>query len=141
MGRLFIRHFTAAAFVFAGFLFASNAKAGDKMSRYLVTGTYIDAGALMPQEGAAKIWETAVAPSLEKLAEWEKEGRIRGGIMVGEKESTFIIDASSNDDLDRILQSLPFWSLLKWKIVPLTAFGDRLERDRIVFGAMKEQAK
>ena len=95
----------------------------------------------MPQEGAAKIWETAVAPSLEKLAEWEKEGRIRGGIMVGKKEGTFIIDASSNDDLDRILQSLPFWPLLKWKIVPLTAFGDRLERDRIVFGAMKEQAK
>lgn len=69
-------------------------------------------------------------PSLEKLAEWEKEGKLRGGLMVGEKEGTFIIDAHSNDDLDQILQSLPFWPLLEWNIVPLTSFSERLERDK-----------
>ena len=141
MPRLLIRHFAVAAFVFTAFLFAFSSHAEGEANRYLVTGTYIDPGALQPPEAAGKIWETSIGPSLEKLVEWEKEGKIRGGIMVGERRGTFIIDVPSNDNLDQMLQSLPFWPLLQWNIVPLTAFDHRLERDRTVFGAMKEQAK
>ncbi len=140
MPRLSARYFIVVAFVCVPLLFASGHLEGEK-NRYLVTGTYIDPGVMQAPGDAAQVWEAVIAPSLAKLVEWEKAGKMKGGIMVGKRQGTFIIDAPSNDKLDAMIQSLPFWPLLEWEIVPLTPFDHRLARDKGVFGAMKDQGQ
>ncbi len=145
MPKLFTGRFAIAALVFSVSLFvalpfAFSIHGEGAMNRYLVTGTYIDPGVLMERERSTELWENAIAPSLKVLSDWEEEGRIKGGTMVGDREGTFIIDAPSNDKLDQMLQSLPFWPFLEWSIVPLTPFDQRLKRGNTAYEAMKEQA-
>jgi hypothetical protein len=113
--------------------------AGDaEMEYYLVSGSYIDPGATMPPEAGVPIYTDVIAPSLGMLADWEEAGRIRGGVVLGERAGVFIVQAGSNKAVDEMLQSLPFWGLLDWKITPLVGFRDRLDRDMAHMKAMSE---
>ncbi len=98
---------------------------------YLVKGEYIDPGVLLPAEQLPGIVQNLVIPSMEAMAQLEKENKIRaGGIYAGARAGVCIIEAESNDEVSRLLQNLPFWGLLKWDVTPLQSFGDRAEQDR-----------
>ena len=102
---------------------------GGKM-QYLVTGEFIDPGPLMPQEQAMKMIEKLVIPSLDLLAKWEEEGKITGGLPVGARRGVFVMTAGSHEEVDTMLQSLPFWGLLKWDVTPLRSFKGRADQER-----------
>jgi muconolactone delta-isomerase len=75
---------------------------------------------------------------MEAMAKLEAEGKIlAGGVAAGKRAGCFIADVSSNDELNALLQGLPFWGLLKWDITPLQNFGDRAAQDRQRAEAMK----
>lgn len=101
------------------------------MARYLVTGQSVTSGIPMPPEQARPFMESIVFPTFETLLRWEQEGRIEaGGLFAGGRGGAFIVDASSHEELNEMLQSLPVWPLAEWTVTPLQTFGDRFEQDK-----------
>ncbi len=50
--------------------------------------------------------------------------------MQSEKAAAFIFEVDSNEELDSLLQNLPYWGLVKMKATPLQDIEGRRERDR-----------
>lgn len=109
--------------------------------QYLVRGTFIDPGVLAPPDVVVKMSEDMVFPSLAMLDQWAKDGKIVGGVVVGDKQGLFMVEAPSNADVDKMIQGLPFWALLKWEVTPLITFGDRLGREKEMIAQMKARQK
>jgi len=93
--------------------------------QYLVTLEWIDHianGASAPKE-FAQVIDQAVVPSMEVLAKLIEQKKIlAGGNLSGERAAAFIVEASSNDEVTELVQSIPFWALCKWKVTPLESF-------------------
>jgi len=89
--------------------------------RFLVIGEETGSAPGMPTQQLAQMLDTVIAPSLEMLAKWEREGRIHGGSFVGRRGGCMIIDVASNEELADLLPTLPFWGILNWKITPLSS--------------------
>lgn len=99
------------------------------MQKYLVTWEYVE-NPNLGGERVPRLLQGAVIPSLGILAELEKKGTVLGGgVAIGARHSAVIMQASSNEELSRILQSLPFWSLMTFDITPLQSFADRAEQE------------
>ena len=89
--------------------------------RFLVIGEETGTAPTMPPQQVAQMLDTVIAPSLEMLAKWEREGRIHGGSFAGRRGGCMIMDAASNEELADLLPTLPFWGSLNWKITPLSS--------------------
>jgi len=97
--------------------------------RYLVTGSE-GPGFSSPEE-AVPILEKIVLPSFEALIELEKTKKILGGgLPLGDRSFVFIMEASSNEEVDRVLRRLPMWGALKWKVTALQTFEGRASQER-----------
>jgi muconolactone delta-isomerase len=73
----------------------------------------------MPPDQQIHAIETAVIPSFKMLAQLEKEGKLKGGTFPGERAGASIIEADSFEELDTIMNQLPFFGLVKWQIKAL----------------------
>ncbi len=92
-----------------------------------------------PQE-LVNALETMVLPSLDTLINLEADGTIiGGGVPVGDRALAFVIEADSNDHLDRLLRDLPIWGMLKWSVIPLEPFDARADQDREFVEATKSR--
>ncbi len=99
--------------------------------QYLVTGEFIDPGPLLPPDQLAGLLRQAVLPSHDVLTNLKAQGKLlAGGYAVGERAAAFIFEVDSNEELDSLLQGLPFWGLVKMKATPLQDVEGRRERDR-----------
>jgi muconolactone delta-isomerase len=98
--------------------------------QYLVTAEWVELGALLSPEQVSGIIERTVGPSLEILAQWEEEGKIRGGTFPGERAGTWVFEADSSEELDGMLTTLPFWGQMKWHIRPLQTSRSKLRGQR-----------
>jgi muconolactone delta-isomerase len=101
-----------------------------RIVRYLVIGTAVNVGVAIPPQQVAQMLDTVIAPSLEMLAKWEREGRIHGATFAGQRANCMIIDAASHEELSDLLTTLPFWGLLDWKITPLASYEGMAKRVR-----------
>jgi muconolactone delta-isomerase len=95
--------------------------------RFLVT---IDGSnvAGMPPERFVQVLDQMIVPGVEKLAQWEQEGKIHGGAYTAGRGGVFIIDADSSEEVDQLLTSLPHWPVLKVDVLPLISTSSLLER-------------
>jgi hypothetical protein len=107
--------------------------------RYFVTGEYVEPGPLLPPEQLGQMLEQVVIPSLENMAALEKEKRIvAGGILSAARAGVLILEASSHEEVSKILMSLPFWGLLKWQVTPIESFEFRAKLEREGLARMKK---
>jgi hypothetical protein len=97
---------------------------------YLVTGEWIEVGVLLPPEQIVPILDEAILPSLEKLAQWEEEGKIHGGIFPAERAGAWVMEADSSEDVGQFLASLPFWGQVKWHVRALQTMRSTVEREQ-----------
>ena len=105
-----------------------------KPMKYLVTGTGGPASASSAEMNT--FLKNVVLPSFDQLVKLEKEGKITGGLPVGDRALVFIIEASSNEEVDSLLRSIPLWPVLEWKVVPLQTFEGRAAiESKLVEGA------
>lgn len=96
------------------------------MALYLVTGKYVDPGPMLPPQQLVQQLEQLVLPSFEALAKLQEQKKILGGgIVAGARAGAFIVDVGSNGELNRLLQELPFWGIVKWNATPLQSFRER----------------
>ncbi len=106
---------------------------------YLVNGAWVELGAQLHPEQVRSLLESAVLPSLEMLKGWEQEGKIQGGILAGERETTFILHAGSAEEVGELLPSLPFWGMMKWDVRPLQSFASTVTREQALMTRIGSQ--
>jgi hypothetical protein len=103
-------------------------KEGEPM-KYLVVGSG-GPGFSSPEE-AVQVLENIVLPSFEAFMKLEAEKKIiAGGLPVGERAFVFIMEASSNEEVDRLLREIPIWGLLEWEVTALQTFEGRASQER-----------
>jgi len=108
--------------------------------RYLVSGS--EGPGFSSSEEAVQILEKIVLPSFEALIELEKGKKILGGgLPLGDRAFVFVMEASSNEEVDRVLRSLPMWGALKWKVTPLQSFEGRASQERDIVKQLKKAGR
>jgi CTP-dependent riboflavin kinase len=88
-------------------------------------------------EAFPQVFERVIRPSLESLAKMADEKKLTGGVLAGQRAGAFIIEAQSNEEVDRILGGLPFWGLLNMSVTPLVSIRTAMERDQRAADAIK----
>jgi hypothetical protein len=74
---------------------------------------------MFPPQELVLLIEKIVLPSLEALAKLEEEKEILdGGVVAGARTGAFVVELASDSELNRLLQELPFWGVVKWKATP-----------------------
>lgn len=97
--------------------------------KYLVVGS-MGAAFASPEE-EVKLLKEKVFPSFDQLIALEKKKKIlAGGLPVGDRAFIFIMEASSNDELDEVLRAIPLWGLMDWEVTPLQTFHGRATQER-----------
>ena len=109
--------------------------------RFLVTIEGSDVLAGMPPERLGQVVDQMVIPGVEKLAQWEQEGRIHGGGYTAARGNVFIIDADSSEEVDQLVSSLPHWGLVKVDVKPLISHSALLERARAMGQRLQERMR
>ena len=107
--------------------------------RFLVTLDGSDLGVGMPPERLGQVMDQMVIPGIEKLSQWEQEGRIHGGGYTAARGGVFIIDADSSEEVDQLVTSLPHWGLIKVDVKPLIATSSVLGRARVMRQRLQER--
>lgn len=106
--------------------------------KYLVFGS--EGPGFASSEEAVHLLEKLVLPSFDVLMKLEEQNKIlAGGLPVGDRAFVFIIEAESNEELDRMLLDIPLWGLLEWEVTPLQSFAGRASKDREVMQAFKKK--
>jgi hypothetical protein len=105
--------------------------------QYLVTGEWVEVGALLPPDQVATIIENVVLPSFDVWMQWENEGVLQGGVFAGERAGAFILEAASHEEVGERLASLPFWGMVKWNVRPLQSVRSTADRERKVVEQIK----
>jgi muconolactone delta-isomerase len=95
----------------------------------------------MPPERLGQVLDQMVIPGLEKLAQWEQEGRIHGGGYTAARGGVFMIDADSSEEVDQLVTSLPHWGLIKVDVKPLVSTSSILERSRAIRQRFQERVR
>jgi muconolactone delta-isomerase len=99
--------------------------------KYLVCGC--KGPSFMSDEEMARVLEEIVLPSFEQLMKLEKEKKIvAGGLPVGERAFVFVVEAASNEELDRMLRKLPMWPMMEWEVTALEPISDRAAQERSI---------
>lgn len=138
--RKMTMHTTIRTSLMLAFAMTILASATHAKELYLVEGRSLDAGPLLDRQQVPHVVEGVILPSFERIMELEKEGVILGGgLLVGDRAGAYIFQVENGQELNRILQSLPFWGLCAWEITPLQSTASRLAQDReFAKGAMSE---
>ena len=109
--------------------------------RFLVTIDGSDVGVGMPPERLGQVMHQMVIPGVEKLAQWEEEGKIHGGGYAAARGSVFVIEADSVEEVDQLVSSLPHWGLVKVDVKPLISHSTLLERARAMEQRLQERVR
>ncbi len=130
--------FLLTTLVVCGFALTALAQAGARQSNlYLVIGSE-GPGFTSPQE-AIQILEKGILPTLDAILKLRREGKIiAGGLPVGGRALVMIVQASSNQEVDKMLRSLPAWGALKWKVTALESFAGRAAQEREILSQLKK---
>lgn len=99
--------------------------------QFLVTMEFVEPGPLFaPQQLGQMVAET-ILPSFEALVAMQASGKVvAGGVLAGTRSASFIVEATDNDELDQMLEGLPFWAVMKTSVAPLQPFAKRAANDR-----------
>ena len=103
--------------------------------RFLVEIDHVKSGSPLTGESARAFVESVIFPTLDRAEELVREGRIvAGGPVAGRIALRFVADAESSEQLDRIVTSLPLWTVAETRVTPLIEFGERREHVRALIG-------
>ena len=104
--------------------------------KYLVTGS--GGPGFQSPEDAVEMLENVVHPSFDQIQKLEAEGKIvASGLPVGERALVLVLDVSSHDEADKIIQSLPIWSMLEWQAIALQDTGERAAQEKQLLEQLK----
>lgn len=108
---------------------------------YLITAKSIENVIAGPPEEVIPRVETLIIPSLKMLGGLEREKKITGGSMAGQRALAFVIDSPSHEEVTKFLMNLPWWPLHIWKVKPLVTFQSQADMAGQVLQKIKAMSK
>lgn len=109
--------------------------------QFLVSMEYVEPGPLFAPQQLGQMVAEMILPSFDLLANLQAEGKIKaGGVLVGTRTASFIIEAATHDELDQLLEGMPWWGIMKTSVTPLQAFAQRAANDRALMERIKAAA-
>jgi hypothetical protein len=108
--------------------------------KFLLIGRDIGFSTPVAPGQLAGLIEGIYIPSFQAMDKWEKEGKATGGLFAGQRAGAMIIEASSGEELSSRMQSLPFWGMLNWEVIPLQTFGSGVEDAKRNLTGLKQMA-
>jgi insertion element IS1 protein InsB len=79
-----------------------------------------------------------IEPLPDALMKLEEDDKIlAGGLPIGDRAFVFIAEAASNEELDRMLRSIPAWGVLNWEVNALQTFAGRAAQEREIVEEFK----
>jgi muconolactone delta-isomerase len=110
--------------------------------QYLVTMEYVEPGPLFPAEQLGQMVEQSILPSFDLLATLQADGKVlAGGVPAGSRTAVFIVEAASHDELDQLIEGIPWWGVMKTTVAPLQDFAKRAANDRVLLERIKSMAQ
>jgi muconolactone delta-isomerase len=110
--------------------------------QYLVTMEYVEPGPLFAPQQLGQMVAEMILPSFDLLAELEAQGKIvAGGVPVGSRTASFVVEAANHGELDQLLEGIPWWGVMKTTVTPLQAFAQRAANDRALLERIKAMAQ
>ena len=99
--------------------------------QFLVTMEFVEPGPLFAPQQLGQMVAEMILPSFDLLAEWQTQGKVlAGGVLVGSRTASFVIEAATHDALDQLLEGMPWWGVMKTTVAPLQTFAQRAANDR-----------
>ncbi len=106
--------------------------------QYLVTMEFVEPGPLFAPQQLGQMVEETILPSFDALVGLQAAGKVvAGGVLAGTRSASFVVEAADNDELDKLLEGLPFWAVMKTSVAPLQAFAKRAANDRALLERIK----
>ena len=110
------------------------------MMKFLCIGR--DIGFTVPVDPAqlAGVLEMIYIKSFQIMEKWETEKKVTGGLFAGQKAGFLVLEASSGEELSKLLTSLPFWGNENWEVIPLQSFQSGIEETQLEVNKLKQAA-
>ncbi len=71
--------------------------------------------------------ENMIIPSLKMLAELERQKKLTGGALAGQRAGVCVMDFPSHEEAGKFVMGMPWWGLHNWHIMPLQPFQSQVE--------------
>jgi muconolactone delta-isomerase len=96
--------------------------------QFLVELDRVNPGNTPTPEGGHTFIQQVIFPTLARAEQLMAEGKIlSGGAVAGRVSLRFIVEAQSPEDVDRIVTSLPVWTVAETRVTPLIPLAARRE--------------
>jgi muconolactone delta-isomerase len=93
---------------------------------FLVELDHVKSGVMPTPEASRAFIEQIIFPTIARAEQLLAEKKIlAGGPVAGRIAIRFILEADSPKEVDRIITSLPLWTVAETRVTPLIAFSDR----------------
>jgi muconolactone delta-isomerase len=93
---------------------------------FLVELDRVNSGTTMTPESGQAFIENVIFPTLARAEQLVAERKIlSGGAVVGRVSLRFIVEADSVEHVDRLITSLPVWTVAETRVTPLITFDER----------------
>jgi len=110
--------------------------------KYLVTMELMGSVPVASPQEMAQWLEQTIIPSEKAVMKLEAEKKVlAGGDLSGRRGWALIVEAASNEELSRILSSIPEWPFLEVDVTPLDSFEERLAQVRETLERLKAASK
>ncbi len=94
--------------------------------KFLVELDHVKTGQPLTPETARSFIEGIIFPTIARAEQLVQEGRIVvGGPVAGRIAIRFIAEVETAQELDRLVSSLPLWTVAETRVTPLIDFKDR----------------
>jgi len=109
--------------------------------QYLIIGKAVDTVVAGPLEQAVSVSENVAIPSLKMLVEGERNKKFVGGSIAGRRGWAVIVDFPNNEEANKWVMSLPFWTVETVEIIPLVSFQSEVDSISKLAQGMKSMLK
>ncbi len=93
---------------------------------FLVELDRVNPGTMVTPESGRAFIKSVIFPTLARAEQLVAEKSIlSGGAVLGRVALRFIMEADSSEQVDRMIESLPVWTVAETRVIPLVTFGER----------------
>jgi hypothetical protein len=104
---------------------------------YLVEFEATQAGTPTSREQRIEHLEKLVIPTIESLG---KDSKVRaGGIAADTLTGAFLVEATSEDEVNELVRALPAQGIMQWKMTPLETFAKRADIEKKLVQRLRTQ--
>jgi hypothetical protein len=93
---------------------------------FLVELDRVNPGTVLTPESGRAFIENVIFPTLARSEQLVTDRSIlSGGVVLGRVALRFIMEADSSQQVDRMIESLPVWTVAETRVTPLVTFAER----------------